>query len=622
MEEPETFLLGVFVSLWFDGRFSRANLTWSSQVARPQRRFSMMARLWWRVPLVFVLLALLVQPLPAAAAVPAFRGEYYNNTDLSGAPRLVRDDAAINFDWGGGGPGSPINADYFSVRWTNFVRFDAGTYRFTVRVDDGVRLWIDDVLVLDRWIPQPATTYVVDRTLGAGYHNLRLEYYEAAGQAVAQLSWALRGTSPTYPDWRGEYYTNASLLGAPSVVRNDAAINFNWGQGSPAAEIPADNFSVRWTRQAHFGTAGTYTFTATSDDGIRVKVDGTWVINRWQDQAATTVRGDQWLAAGTHTVTVEYYEHGGVAQAQLSWSLGSTTPGTVVVDDLDAAFTRGGNLAGFHERAFGYRDHLFWVWNNTSATYYWGKWTPGLPAPGNYEVQVYVPRYYFGSKSALYRVYHNGTRDDKVVSQAIYYDEWVSLGTYYFRGGGGEYVFLASNTGEPYATQHLGYDAVRFIGRGGAPQPECAIMPVSGFGSFWRSNAQVRACLGCAKEAEHNVWLGEETFVGGKMFWRQDTDAIYVLFNDGTWLQLPNTWFTGERESDVSIVVPEGYYQPKRGFGELWRGDSQVRNRLGWATIEERGVVGAVEAFEGGLMLWSPNLGVFALCNDGRWMRY
>ena len=583
----------------------------------------MIARLWSRIPLVLAILALLVQPLPAAAAVPAFRGEYYNNTDLSGAPGLVRDDAAINFDWGSGGPGSPINADYFSVRWTNFVRFDVATYRFTVRVDDGVRLWIDDALVLDRWVPQPATTYIVDRTLAAGYHHIRMEYYEAAGMAVAQLSWAPVGTTPSYPDWRGEYFTNASLLGAPALVRNDTAVNFNWGYGSPAAEIPADNFSVRWTRQAHFATAGTYTFTATSDDGIRVKVGDTWVISRWQDQAATTVSGSIWLPAGTHAVTVEYYEHGGVAQAQVSWSSSSTPSATIVVDDLDPEFTRGGNLRAFHGRYYGYRNHLFWVWNNTSAAYYWGRWTPRLPAPGNYEVQVYVPRYYFGSTSARYRIYHNGTRHDRIVSQAIYYDEWVSLGTYYFHAGGGEYVFLASNTGEPYATRHLGYDAVRFIGRGGAPDlPACPITPVSGFGSFWRSNAQVRTCLGCAKEAEHNVWLGEETFIGGRMFWRQDTGVIYVLFNDGTWKQFPNTWSAGEPEADPSIVAPGGYYQPKRGFGELWRGNSQVRSKLSWATTEEQGVTGAVEQFERGLMLWSPNLGIYALCNDGRWVRY
>jgi len=583
-----------------------------------------------RLLLVLVILAVVLPPLTASAAAPPFRGEYYNNRLLSGPPVLVRDDASINFDWGTGSPASAVSDHDFSVRWTNYVSFNAGNYRFTVRVDDGVRLFIDEALVLDKWVEQSATTYTVDRTLSAGYHSIRMEYFEGGGNAVAQLSWALIGTPPAYPDWRGEYFTNASLLGSPALVRNETAVNFNWGYGSPAAEIPADNFSARWTRQASFATAGAYTFTATSDDGIRVKVDGTWVINRWQDQAATTATGSISLGVGNHAIVVEYYERGGTAQAQVNWSLGSTPPPstTIVVDDKEPAFTRGGNLSGFYKRYYGYNNHLFWVWNNTGTSYYWGRWTPRLPAPGNYEVQVYVARYCFGTTSARYRIYHNGTRNDYTVSQALYYDQWVSLGTYYFHACGGEYVFLPSATGEPYATRPVGYDAVRFIASGTVPptwtppgtQP-CSIMPVSGFGNFWNSNAQVRACLGCPTQPEKNAWMAEETFIGGKMFWRQDTDVIYVVYNDGTWQQFPNTWFAGEPETDPNIVPPYGYYQPRRGFGELWRNNSTVRSKLSWATMEERGFTGALEAFERGAMLWSPNLGICMLCNDGRWLR-
>jgi hypothetical protein len=582
-----------------------------------------------RALLVLVLLAAAVPPLGASASVPPFRGEYYNNRSLSGSPALVRDDAAINFSWGTGSPGTGINADNFSVRWTNYVSLAAGTYRFTVRADDGVRLWIDDVLVLDRWIEQPATTYTVDRTLTAGYHSIRLEYLEAAGEALIQLSWAVLGAPPTYPDWKGEYFTNASLSGTPTLVRNDATINFNWGYGSPAPGIPADNFSVRWTRQVNFATAGRYTFVATADDGIRVKVGDTWVINRWQDQAATTVSGSISLAAGMHTVAVEYYERLGVAQVQVSWSLGTApSPAIVYVDDLDPQFTRGGTLRGFNKRYFGFRDHLFWVWNNTTTAYYWGRWTPTLPGPGDYEVQAYIPRYRFGTTSARYRVYHNGTRRDRVISQAIYYDQWVSLGTYYFHARGGEHVFLANNTGEPYATRPVGYDAVRFIKKSeGTPtvptpaQATCAIMPILGFGDFWRSNAQVRACLGCPIEPEKSVWMAEQLFTGGRMFWREDTRVIYVLFNDGTWQRFPDTWRAGDPELSCSAVPPSGYYQPRRGFGKVWCENGPVRTRLSWATMEERGFTGAVEAFERGLMLWSPRLGIYMLCNDGRWLR-
>jgi len=476
-----------------------------------------------------------------------------------------------------------------------------------------------------------ATTVTVDRTLGAGYHSVRMEYFEAGGDAVAQLSWTKIGDTSSGA-WRGEYFNNASLSGSPTVVRDEADINFNWGYGTPAAEIPVDNFSARWTRTLSFA-AGTYTFTATVDDGVRVKVDGAMVIDHWADGAATAYSGDITLSAGTHTVVMEYYEHGGVAQARLTWAAKST-PGsrvTVVVDDLDSGFALGGNPGNFHERAFGYRNHMWWLWNNTTAAYSWATWTPRLPAAGTYEVQVYIPSRNAGTASARYRIFHNGTRHDRVVAQANYYDQWVSLGSYYFTARGGEYVFLASNTGEPYATHYVGFDAVRFIGTVAAPPPvtpptpvppACSIMPVLGFGNAWNSDAQVRACLGCPTAQEQSVWMAEESFVGGTMFWRSDNNVIYVLFSDGTWRQFPDPWHAGDAEIDSSITPPAGQFQPRRGFGKLWRDNPQVRAQTSWATTEEQGFYGSLQPFQNGLMLWSPRLGVYSLCNDGRWKHF
>src|SRR5690349_11543079 len=85
--------------------------------------------------------------------------------------------------------------------------------------------------------------------------------------------------SPTYAqeqfgsNWSAQYYNNTSFSGTP-FVRTDAAINFNFGAGSPDASIPADNFAARWTGTQTFTTAGTYTFTLTRDDGARVFIDG------------------------------------------------------------------------------------------------------------------------------------------------------------------------------------------------------------------------------------------------------------------------------------------------------------------------------------------------------------
>lgn len=128
------------------------------------------ARLGIRFGLV-VLLALTAIVTPAAAAPAsssvAWRGEYYNNPTLSGAPALVRDDANINFDWGTGAPGSGVNPDYFSVRWTSYAYMDGGDYTFYATSDDGVRVWVDEQIAIDQWGAHPATTY-------SGYKSLKI----------------------------------------------------------------------------------------------------------------------------------------------------------------------------------------------------------------------------------------------------------------------------------------------------------------------------------------------------------------------------------------------------------------------------------------------------------------
>jgi len=124
------------------------------------------------------------------AAYPAtWRGEYFANRWLTEAPVLIRQDAAIDFNWGGGSPGPGVPSDNFSARWRRYVWFDAGTYRFTLGLDDGGRLWVDDHLLIEAWQDPQAATFQADVTLSQGYHRVRLEYYEAGGAAGVHLSW-------------------------------------------------------------------------------------------------------------------------------------------------------------------------------------------------------------------------------------------------------------------------------------------------------------------------------------------------------------------------------------------------------------------------------------------------
>jgi subtilisin len=140
--------------------------------------------------------AILSWTTPCITDVPAneWRGEYYNNPTLSLSPLMVRNDGNgfLSFNWGDGGPNSAcmLGVDNFSARWTRAVNFAAGPYRFSVTGDDGVRLYVDGQLRIDKWFLQGPTTYTADMALSAGSHEVKLEYFEGGGPGAAFLSWA------------------------------------------------------------------------------------------------------------------------------------------------------------------------------------------------------------------------------------------------------------------------------------------------------------------------------------------------------------------------------------------------------------------------------------------------
>ncbi len=122
--------------------------------------------------------------------INGWRGEYFNNETLTGIPALVRGDTAINFDWAAESPHPLVNADHFSARWTRTLNFSAGTYEFSALRDDGARLWIDNVMVIDAW--QYGRQWETVRVpLTAGNHTLRYEMYEIDGWSAAILNWQL-----------------------------------------------------------------------------------------------------------------------------------------------------------------------------------------------------------------------------------------------------------------------------------------------------------------------------------------------------------------------------------------------------------------------------------------------
>ena len=242
--------------------------------------------------------------------------EYFSNRSLTPPPALTRSEThAIDYDWGNGSPITTLPADNFSVRWVRNVNFEAGTYRFTVIADDGVVVRIDGTPIIDEWHTASNATYVKDIQLSQGVHEVRVRYYEATGSAKIKVSWAkVAATGP----WTAKYFNNKDLSGDPVVTRNENAINKDWGSGSPATAIAADNFSAQWDGDFAFA-AGTYRFTATVDDGIRVYLDDILLIDEWHITSARTYFAELYIPAGTHHVKVQYFENNGLAVAKVSW---------------------------------------------------------------------------------------------------------------------------------------------------------------------------------------------------------------------------------------------------------------------------------------------------------------
>jgi glucose/arabinose dehydrogenase len=284
------------------------------------------------------------------SVLPSFTAQFFNNLNLSGSPVLTRQDPKIDFNWNEGSPGTGVNTDNFSTRWTNSVFFAGARYRFITTSDDGVRLFIDNQLVIDKWIGQSATTYYADVDLTSGNHSIKFEYFDSGGDALAKLIWDLSPTQsppssttptptptpgvnptptptppPAFLGYKGEYWNTPGAGSSPTIpsstpnlTRDDASINFDWGNSSPDPVINPDHFVVRWTKTETFESS-TYRFTGVGDDGIRAYLDNQLIIDKWIDQPPTSYSVDKVVTAGNHNIKFEFYENGVGAVAKFSF---------------------------------------------------------------------------------------------------------------------------------------------------------------------------------------------------------------------------------------------------------------------------------------------------------------
>jgi len=143
-------------------------------------------------------------------------GEYFPNKDLRGKPTYTRIDRGVYFDWGGDSPfkNENWNVDTFSVRWTGKIKpAVSGEFILDLISDDGVRLYLDDALVIDHWNDHAPESreYPVNLSAGKEY-SVKIEYYENGGGAVCKFGWALPGEDPLVAAVKAAKESEAVLL--------------------------------------------------------------------------------------------------------------------------------------------------------------------------------------------------------------------------------------------------------------------------------------------------------------------------------------------------------------------------------------------------------------------------
>ena len=296
---------------------------------------------------LFVLLLLTLSSAAAATGAEAAQNSYglwfinyWDNTNMEGAPVATGTTGVIDYDWGTGSPAAGVPSDRWSAQWTAYIEFTPGTYRFYTQNDDGVRVFLGDKHIITDWNVHPVQNNEATVSLLGGSYSMAVDFFDEGDWALLKLGWQRIGppksgaadvtiipSRPPAPPpppvaqstWLAKYWNNSSLTGSPALTRNETAVDYDWGTGSPVpGVIGVDNFSVRWSRAVYF-PAGAYRFTTQSDDGIRVSINGNRIIDNWTSHPLQTDTADVDLAAGTYTLIVEYFENTGQAVAKFSW---------------------------------------------------------------------------------------------------------------------------------------------------------------------------------------------------------------------------------------------------------------------------------------------------------------
>ncbi|MGK7945679.1 MAG: SBBP repeat-containing protein [Microcystaceae cyanobacterium] len=232
-----------------------------------------------------------------------WKAEYYDNNNLEGNPISIDLIDDVSYSLGHASP-SGVPQD-FSARYTSYRYFEPGFYNIKTSSDDGIKVTVDNQLIIDKWNTLGHFSGTFQST--GQVYPIVVEYRDTGLSAHIDVD--IEALTP----WKAEYFNNTDLSGDPVYVEEVEAgnsITQNWGSGSPNNDVNVDNFSVRYTSDRYLAP-GLYQIKTTADDGIRLKIGNQWVINKYSTLGSFTnyFRSE----GGYYPIQVEYRENGGLA---------------------------------------------------------------------------------------------------------------------------------------------------------------------------------------------------------------------------------------------------------------------------------------------------------------------
>ncbi|MCC5803164.1 PA14 domain-containing protein [Rossellomorea vietnamensis] len=277
---------------------------------------------------------------------------YYPNKEFKGRPlnaKIIapKENGNLVDSPLSGSPAANIPNDNYTAKYVTAKKLPAGDYLVKALADDGVQVYVDGKLVLDRLTTssyrEDAVKVTLSDTAEGNVHWIEVRYLEATGTAKLDVSVTPYGEDliPSY-GWVAEYYptiinpnqkpdTSISSRNLPNVMGTQGSVNeipvvdFYWKDGSPHRNIPNDNFSGIIKGYIHIDESGKYDFEVKADDGVIVEIGDQRIIDSWSTSNNGLREAKEYhLERGTHLVTIKYFEKSG--NASLKFDYKKTVP--------------------------------------------------------------------------------------------------------------------------------------------------------------------------------------------------------------------------------------------------------------------------------------------------------